>query len=422
MKQRRRNIRLACSEKMDKASSIKENTYLRVAHRARHHFEVKGDSLTLAVNGNSLVLTVKSAYKEDVEGLRQQVKGGTLTGEEAAITGFVTAATLSRLIGKKVTSNTLYDKEAYVSDSVEDLTIGADPEFALVNPQTRRFKYASHAFPGPGELGSDGPLAEVRPPPSTDTSKVVQSISNILRKGHPDITDFDWYTGATYKSPNHPDERIVHIGGHIHIGDPKSLPVALKNGVYSQIIRVLDETIAMPLVRIDCPEPYLRRNTEHHGYGRYGRWGDQRPQEGRFEWRVLSGLWLAHPTFAEAILTTTKAVSESCYQLMVDVNFDEKWVLAAANRKGFLKTWGAMNANEARKLINNSAPDAINATLINRAAKKLQNLENYTKYKAQIDEFLRLVRLSDKDRKTINLDMKSTWLNNGKLISGGKQQ
>lgn len=421
MKQRRMGIRLACSEKMGKASSVKEDKYLRVAHRARHHFKVKGDTLTLAVNGNTLILTVKPAYKEDVNNLRRQVKEEGLTEEQAALTGFVTAGTLSRLTGKKVKTDALYDKDCYVSSSVEDLTIGADPEFVLVNPQTKRFRYAAHIFPADGVLGSDGPLAEVRPPPSTDASKVVQNIADILREGHPEITGYDWYTGATYKSPNHPAERIVHMGGHVHIGDPKSLPAALKNGVYSQIIRVLDETIALPLVRIDCPEPHLRRNTAHNGYGRYGRWGDQRPQEGRFEWRVPSGLWLSHPTFAEAVLTTTKAVSEACYQLMVDANFDETWVLAAANRKGFLKTWGAMNAREAGKLINDSAPDAINATLINRAAKKLQEMENYPRYKAQIDEFLRLVRLSDNDRKKINLDMKSTWLNNGKLISGGKR-
>ena len=416
MNKRRMGVRLVLSEKMGKGKSDLENKLLRVPSRSRKHFSINGDSLTVEVGNKTVRMEIRHAYSEDVTELTKQVKGGMISEEEASRTAFVTKATLARLSGK---STGLYDKDCYISNSVEELTIGADPEFALVEKGNRKFKYASHVITHEGTLGSDGPLAEVRPPPERDASKLVKSIKKILKVGVPYVYDYDWYTGATYRSPNHPNTRVVHIGGHIHIGDPKQLPSANKSAVYERIIRVLDETIAVPLVRIDSPEPALRRNTEHNGYGRYGRWGDQRPQEGRFEWRVPSGLWLAHPEIAEAVLGTTKAVSETCYQLMADNQFNFDWISARADRKGFLKKWGAMNANIAKKIINESNPKAVEAAIINRAETKLKSMENYSKYKSQIDTFLKLVRLSDKDRSSLNLDMKKNWINRGKFVSKG---
>lgn len=408
------DIRLVASERMDSGSGS-ENRYIRIPKRARNNFESKTDRITLSFKKKTIVLLIKTAFKEDTSALIGQVKSGQVSDQESRMTGFVSTAILHSLMGK----GSQAEEYCYLSDDIEDIMVGADPEFALVNPKNQRYQYAENVegFGSHGTLGSDGPLAEVRPPPSEDTAVVVDNIRNILRTGHTGIMPFNWVAGATYKSPNHPSERVVHIGGHIHLGDPGLLPNKNKQGVYRQIIRILDELMALPLVRIDLPHPHLRRNTVHtNGYGRYGQWGDTKPQEGRFEWRVPSGLWLSHPDFAQAILGTSKAITECCYQMMAEKNFDNDWICAREDRAGFLKSWKVMSTSRASKIVNDAVAGKVTPTLVKRAQLKLRELDNYDKYKGDIDEFIRLITLSNKDKRNINLDIKDTWLNGGKLI------
>jgi hypothetical protein len=269
-------------------------------------------------------------------------------------------------------------------------------------------------------LGHDGPLAEVRPAPSVEVSEVVDNISKALKENHSKIDQFSWLGGATYKSPPELEKRVVQMGGHIHIGNPALLENDKKAGAYTRIVRVLDEVVALPLVKIDTPEPHLRRNKEFNGFGNYGRALDHKSQEGRFEWRVPSGLWLIHPDIAMATLGTTKAVSEACYQTMAEKNFDQKWINAPEGSTGFLKSWDMLDAKKVAEIINNATPESVSSTLIYRAGKKLKNLPNYHKHKAEIDEFIRLVKLSAKDRKNISLDLKKNWLRKGLLIKKRK--
>jgi hypothetical protein len=410
------DIRLVISDRMDSGSGG-ESKYIRIPKRARKNFESNTDKITLSFMKKTIVLRIKTAFKEDTQKLIGQVKEGVVSEKESRMTGFVTSAVLHGLMGKDVGP----DNYCYLSDDIEDIMVGADPEFALVNPVNQRYCYAENVsgFGSEGTLASDGPLAEIRPPPATDTSVVVDNIRNILKAGHTSIGGLNWIAGATYKSPNHPDERIVHIGGHVHLGDPHLLPNKNKQGIYRQIIRILDEMMALPLVRIDCPHPHLRRNTVHtNGYGRYGQWGDTKPQEGRFEWRVPSGLWLTHPDFAQAVLGTSKAITEQCYQMMAEKNFDNEWICARADRKGFLKSWKVMSTNRAAKIVNDAVAGKVTPTLVKRAELKLRDLHNYSKYKGEVDEFIRLITMSNKDKRNINLDIKDTWLDGGKLIKG----
>lgn len=411
------NVRLQVSERMT-GGKTSEGKCVRIPRRARLYFDSNRKRMVLSVNDKSIALAVKPAYKEDIQILTKQLEVGKITEEQACMTAFVTTDTMQSLAGRRRGG---LEEHSFITDGVENLMIGADPEFALAKPEDEQLQYAQYvkSLPTAGELGSDGPLAEVRPAPSTEVSEVVKNIADIFHKhGEKMIGDFLWVAGATYSSPNSPNERVVHMGGHLHLGNPKLLNEDQKIAVYKRIIRALDETIALPLVRIDCPLPHLRRNTAHNGYGRYGRYGDQRPQLGRFEWRVPSGLWLAHPDMTQAVMGVTKAVTESCYQMMAEVEFDTAWINAAQNRKGFLKTWGAMDAHKVEKMVNSADPEAVPVALLNRAAKKLRGLPNHDKYKAEIDEFVRLVKMSKKDRSRINLDLRDTWLNNGKLITG----
>lgn len=419
MSTKKMDVKLTVSTRMNEGSG-RENSYIRIPKRARKQFETRTDKITVSYNNKTIALEIKAAFKEDIDVLKAGIADGSMTPDEAKCLGFVTSATLEGLMGKRKTK----PKYCYLSDDIEDIMLGADPEFVLVDPNTLSYKYAESVggFPRNGLLGSDGPLAEVRPAPANSTEAVITNIKRILSKGRKTtINPYQWYAGATYRSPIKTRERTLHIGGHIHLGDPLVLPSEDKQGIYRQVIRMLDELMAIPLVRVDGPDAHLRRNTAHsNGFGRYGTWGDTRPQVGRFEWRVPSGLWLSHPDFARAVLGTSKAITETCYQMMAEKRFDSKWVRAREGEEGFLKAWSALPAKKAAALVNKADRKLVTAALIKRSETKLKGMENYSKYKENIDEFIRLVRLSSKDRNNINLDIKDTWLNGGKLIKESK--
>lgn len=414
------DVRLTASDRMNEGKSSNENRYIRIPRKARKQFETRTDKITITYGKKTVALEIKAAFKEDITELKKSIADGNLTVEEGKCVGFVTTATLQGLMGLSEKAQTDY---CYMSDDIEDIMLGADPEFVLVEPGTLSFKYAEQVpgFPRAGVLGADGPLAEVRPPPANNVEGVVENIRSILSKGHKSISPYNWYAGATYRNPFKANERTLHIGGHIHLGDPMVMPSKDKQGIYRQIIRILDELMAIPLVRIDGPKAHLRRNTVHtNGFGRYGTWGDTRPQIGRFEWRVPSGLWMAHPDFARAVLGTSKAITETCYQMMAEHRFDPNWICGRADTDSFLKTWSAMGATQAADIVNKADPKLVTAAILKRTEKKLKGMDNYAKYKDNIDEFVTLVKLSDKDRRNINLNIKDTWLNGGKLIRESK--
>lgn len=405
------NVRLVISKRMDEASA-KERGILRTPKMFRDCYTFPGKAVVMKSNISSMNLATKRALVDDVREQLRLRKAGRITRAQLFKTAFVTTETFNKLIRDKrrKTSET-----AYVSTDIEALKIGADPEFGLTDPISGKLMYASRtrALPGEGEMGHDGPLAEIRPNPHTTVEGIVTNIKDIFSRGQKAIDKFNWVGGATYRNDSNDEGRVFHMGGHIHIGDPPELEESKRADAYKVVIQMLDELIAMPLVRIDTPEPHLRRNEAWGGYGRYGRWGDQRPQVGRFEWRVLSGLWLAHPTLATAILGATKALSESCYQSMAERGFDSEWI---KSEEGFLKHWKASDKNEIASLVNDALPGKVSKSLANRSVKRLKDLDNYRQYQSEIEEFERIVNMSSNDRKLINLDLKTNWLEDAKLI------
>ena len=102
--------------------------------------------------------------------------------------------------------------------------------------------------------------------------------------------------------------------------------------------------------------------------------------------------------------------------MMAEKNFDVSWINAPEGSHSFLRDWGCIESEKAAKMLNDSDPAKVPATIVNRAAKKLKNISTYGRYKNEIDEFIKLVKLSQKDRSRLNLDIKDSWLGSGKLI------
>lgn len=409
MRESQMNIRLVPSKWMDDRKD-KESGVIRIPKRARLYFEV-GSKATLELRSASrkLNLQVKAARLDDVMALYKRVKAGEITEEQANISAFVTEEVYSTIVGQRKKD---VEKHCWISSGIDNLIIGADPEFCLVDPRTGDYFYAQNDgnLTLRQQLGADGPLAEVRPKQEDSVEGLVKNIETILKRDGKKIENYGWVGGATFKGNGKlSQQRTLQMGGHIHVGDPAVLPPAVRKQAHSRIIQMLDETIAIPMVRVDTPDAPERRK-------RYGKWGDQRPQEGRFEWRVPSGWWLLHPQSAKAVLGTTKALSEACYSRMAEHGFDNSWISAPRSGEGFLKSWGAVEEERAADIVNSSLRSKVDSSLYSKLVKRLRGLENYKTYREDIESFIELTDLSVKDVKNVSLDLKENWLTGGPLI------
>ena len=190
-------------------------------------------------------------------------------------------------------------KQAF--DSI--ITVGADPEFVLLNGG--KFLYAGNiasiGFDRSSELGHDGPCAEIRPVFSNDSDVVCNDIRRIIDK-YSDmkiIEKLKWIP-ASYTNDGY---RFIGVGGHIHFGLPEYItkiqqynhdnPSKAYVELFTTVTKLLDYYIAIPLIELDSDTENTRRTQT-----RFGQAGDFRYQPHGFEWRTLSGMWLADPTFA----------------------------------------------------------------------------------------------------------------------------
>lgn len=415
MEETKLKIRLAVSEAM--SNSPKEDGYIRFSKAAREENSVRQILMTISTkDGKSLKLEVRQAYKEDLNYLVKQLQSGKITDEQAKITGFVSRATAATISGTPVPVGQVVRKHIYISDGLFPLTLGADPEFVIVDPTTGYMQHAANLLMDAyksKKFGADGLLAELRPDPAASAKKLVKNILELLESRKELDKNNKWIGGASYGVgiKNH---AIHAIGGHIHVGQPSTLSDKTKQEkdvIFRRIISILDELVAAPLVRIDGPNQERRRVSSM-----YGRYGDTREQVGRFEWRVPSGLWLINPELAEAVLGTTQAVSEGCYEVIAEHKYNNDFVSSHEDREnGFLRKMNAEKTNNISKIINESNPMNIDDDFINKCANKLRNLSSYKRHKDEIDAFVEFVKLSEADRKKINYDIKSAWFDKASL-------
>ncbi len=409
---RKISLRLVSSPQMSEA---KEANIIRFPRRAREYFGFSNSCVVLGKGTYQVELRVKSAYKADVRRLARMISQGKIAEDEAGGVGFVTRAVQDR-IRKKEGAN------PWISEGFGAITVGADPEFGLINDSELLVR-GNDVLPHNGPFGSDGPGAEVRPDPSRNHITVVNNITSILSNPPAGALPYKWVGGATFND----ETRSYWFGGHIHLGRPSIIPTEMAGSVYCKIAKVLDHLVALPLVKLDTPRPHLRRNGCKYGYGKAGQFdtfdasasirvggdGD------RFEYRVLSGLWLTHPALARIIIGTTKAVAETVYGRVGASGLDEDWVAAPASRKGLLKTFGLKDVRSVEAIINNAKASSLTPELLEVWEKQLKELDCYEDYAPEVDAFIALIRNADSEDFT--LDLKENWLEGAQLVPSGNE-
>jgi len=193
--------------------------------------------------------------------------------------------------------------EAERPESGQEATIGADPEFLLLNDKGK-VVFASNYMEKEGAVGCDAivlpsfrkiyPLAELRPEPSKDVKQMIVNLHRTMQLAERRITDSSlrWVAGGM---PVHG----FPLGGHIHFSGVR---------LSSELLRALDNYLALPLVLLEDATTGDRRP-------KYGFLGDFRRQKhGGFEYRVLPS-WLISPVIAKGVLALAKLIADHYLQL-----------------------------------------------------------------------------------------------------------
>ena len=416
------------SKSMDsnKKKDRREDGLIRMSAEARQSLGLDNDKSVevwpnsddaLDRENRSRALVIFKAYSEDLKALRDT----DMPAEDMIRVGFVTSRTFSVIV-----KNAGGQGAVWLADKVEDVLIGADPEFAVVNP-TDGLLIRPSAVNGYGHsdarVGWDGPLAEIRPNPKITVEEFVKEISELLQS---DLTKairpYDWIAKPTISSDNGGHHHT--LGGHLHFGSPKKLAEAndnVKAISYALMARILDELVAVPLMRIEgVEESRSRRNS-------YGYFGDYRTDHGRLEYRTISAEWLSHPDIAKAVLGTSKGIVHSIYSMLEDAGFNSANFKLPANTQWFNKSFDGWKNNEVAQNMGTicSSGEVFNMlhdgdVQFNKAyfeglRRRYEKLSSYNEFGKYMDMFLALIRTPAKSHTERDHNMKNNWLEKRKL-------
>jgi len=188
--------------------------------------------------------------------------------------------------------------------SKNEVKLGADPEFMMINKKSGKIVYASEFFPKDGIVGCDNirvpnryqrPVAEIRPRPDISPLKLIENIRNSLKIANKmaPYRNVKWIAGSL-PAGNY------SIGGHIHFSN---IPIT------GGLLRALDNYIGLPVFMIEKPDTAVKRRKK------YGFLGDYRVKDhGGFEYRT-PGSWLVSQQIATAVLCLAKIVVSRYYYL-----------------------------------------------------------------------------------------------------------
>lgn len=200
-------------------------------------------------------------------------------------------------------SQPVFDTIVGIPTDPGTVTLGCDPEFIFLDNR-RRVLPANYWLPTKGAIGSDGPLAELRPAPGEHETEVVENLRSLIKA-------LPWLVKSRFKNDpvvaeGHSCWENYAIGFHIHIGAPREL-VTYAARHSRQFIRsfitALDYFVGIPAMLLEDT------NTRRLGNGMYGKPGDFRVTNRTIEYRTPGGFHLRHPEYAAGIMALALCAS-----------------------------------------------------------------------------------------------------------------
>lgn len=406
-----------------------EKGLVRMSQSAREHmgFESQVElwpETKNAIEGKikqAVLLQIFHSFKNDVNTIKKLVNDGELSKDDSKRVGFVTQSVYDKIINGSNNKNNVW-----ISETIEDVPIGADPEFLLFSPEGEVLNAGMvSGFSYHSKLGSDGAMAELRPDPSTTAEGLVQNIKKLFNDDGltGPIKDLQWKSGCYY----HDGNRAYPIGGHVHYGNPLKIAEIDQTdrlNFFRSVNKIIDELLAVPLIRLDGYDGNGRRTLSN--MGRYGWFGELRMSSGRLEHRTLSGVWLAHPELSVAVLGTAKAIIEEIYRHVSDNKFSMEYIThphASSNtvyNEGF-DLWGEMplttdlrctkSSKEMHELLNKANLKYVNASFVKKWYNRMKEMSTYEQYSDSIDKLYAVLKAPEKKILSLNTDLKDCWVN-----------
>lgn len=421
---------LMVSESMDgnKKDERNEDGLVRMSQATRNHMGFDSQvelwkHTEKPIDGKikqAKLLKIFHAFKSDIQLLKKTVNSGELEPKDTDRIGFVTSNTYHRLIGGHEKTKA----DVWISETVEDVPLGADPEFLLFNEDKIVSAMNVTGFSKYTKIGSDGAMAELRPDPATTPSGLVKNIGDLFKDTAltDSIKDLGWF-GSCYHYDNN---RSYPVGGHIHFGNPIQI-MKLSEGQRIQFFRatnkIIDELLSIPMIRLDGDNGNKRRTMSN--MGRYGMFGDMRVSSGRLEHRTLSGIWLVHPELSSAVLGTAKAIIEEIYRHVSDKKFDINYMIHThlQTRDVFSNTfdrWGEIpltvdlkcvrSSKNMHKLLNESKRQYINKPYLLKWFSRMKAMSTYEQYSSYIDRLYDILKAPVSAIDSVSLNIKDGWL------------
>lgn len=443
----RQKLILVASKSMDdnKKTNRDEHTLIRMSSTVRSNMDFGEDSVELCPAGASTenqiartkTLTIFKAFSADIKKAKTMVDKGDLDISELKRVGFVTTKTLNSINGA---SGRNKNKNIWVSDSIDNTVLGSDPEFLLFDRDTSAVIRANGVLSRTGALGSDGAMAEIRPRPATTTETLVNNIKKVFSadKAVKYIDKYKWLAACYHKD----DTRDYPVGGHIHIGSPAKiakLDTKTKHAFFIVMNKILDELLAIPLIKLDGKEEGCLRRTQCQmcttGFGGYGFFGEMRTPNGRLEHRTLSGMWLTHPSVAKAVFGTAKAIVDEIFKLVLHKKFNANYMclypkssdgrLAHMWIKGF-DGWKnvqlakdmkcTLSSTKMINTLNDSNPTMINATYLEKWLSTMKGFSTYKNNSKYILGLYEILKISSRELCNWDKEIQNNWLGNKKFM------
>jgi hypothetical protein len=183
-----------------------------------------------------------------------------------------------------------------------DILIGCDPEFFLVDKSTGFTISASHFFNYYGDVGADQGLAELRPRPNFKEKGVSDELFRLIMKAYQHINGRILYRKNDIHLIAASHYNHASAGYHIHFGLPSHMLIDNIGGrrLLTHITHILDYYVGISAILPEGDEDYFRRSEK---FSRYGKPGDHRVDLTTLEYRVPGGHLLRHPVLSSGILS-----------------------------------------------------------------------------------------------------------------------
>ena len=278
------NIKISISEPMSNYMSplgSNEDRLIRIPLALRDTLDIKtGSFLYLKLKNDGLLpLQIAVSYSNDA------IKDDGC--------GYISKDTYDQLLIKK----------EYIDSCikpVDNVLVGADPEFFLVDRDTGGNISASHFFHHYGDVGSDCGLAELRPRPGFSEHELISNLNELLNKAYKHLSNRTLFKNRKMDMIAASMLNGAAAGFHVHFGLPTMLLTGTSQShqILRRMVDVLDYYIGIPSILPEGSEDFKRRSDK---YSKYGKPGDYRSDSLTLEYRVPGGHLLRHPLLSRGL-------------------------------------------------------------------------------------------------------------------------